>query len=139
VFCLSARNSEKRIGKRVGYVQQTSAQSCTPDCPATPDCPVVHRTVSGVPGWSPMKRPLSGIDGGVRLKFTGLFGGAPDCPVSQRSVVRSAGDAWPAATIGWAHRTVRCAPDSVWCANRPRGPTVGCAKIGRKSRTGQLQ
>jgi hypothetical protein len=26
----------------------------------TPDCPVVHRTVSGAPGKSPVKRPLSG-------------------------------------------------------------------------------
>jgi hypothetical protein len=35
---------------------QNSAQS------GTPDCPVVHRTVSGAPGWSPVKRPLSGKD-----------------------------------------------------------------------------
>jgi hypothetical protein len=61
VFCLSAINSEKRIGKRVGYVQQTSAQ------PGTPDCPVVHRTVSGAPGCSAVNSPLSGFDGGVRL------------------------------------------------------------------------
>jgi hypothetical protein len=61
VFCLSARNSEKRIGKIVGYVQQTPAR------PGTPDCLVVHRTVSGAPGWSPVKMPLSGFDGGVRL------------------------------------------------------------------------
>jgi hypothetical protein len=61
VFCLSARNSEKRIGKRVSYVQQTPAR------PGTPDCPVVHRTVSGAPGWFPVKRSLSGVDGGVRL------------------------------------------------------------------------
>jgi hypothetical protein len=33
---------------------QNSAQS------GTPDCPVVHRTVSGAPGWSPVKRSLSG-------------------------------------------------------------------------------
>ena len=33
--------------------------------------------------------------GGVRLKFTGLSGGAPDCPVSQRSAAQSARDAWP--------------------------------------------
>jgi hypothetical protein len=33
---------------------------------------VVHQTVSGAPGWSPMKVLLSGIDGGVRLKITGL-------------------------------------------------------------------
>jgi hypothetical protein len=30
--------------------------------------------------------------GGVRLKFTGLSGGAPDCPVSQRSAAQSARD-----------------------------------------------
>jgi hypothetical protein len=35
---------------------QNSAQS------GTPDCPVVHRTVSGAPGWSPVKRSLSGED-----------------------------------------------------------------------------
>jgi hypothetical protein len=35
---------------------QNSAQS------GTPDCPVVHRTVSGAPGWSPVKRPLSRKD-----------------------------------------------------------------------------
>jgi hypothetical protein len=29
----------------------------------------------------------------------------------QRSAAQSAGDAWPATTVGWAHRTVRCAPD----------------------------
>jgi hypothetical protein len=69
---------------------------------------------------------------------------SPDCPVvhqivrwangrqRQRSAAQSTGNAWPAATVGWAHRTV-------WCANRPRGPTVGCARKGRRSRTGQLQ
>jgi hypothetical protein len=31
--------------------------------------------------------------GGVRLKFTGLSGGAPDCPVSQRSAVPTVGRA----------------------------------------------
>jgi hypothetical protein len=35
---------------------QNSAQS------GTLDCPVVHQTVSGAPGWSPVKRPLSGKD-----------------------------------------------------------------------------
>jgi hypothetical protein len=71
-----------------------------------PDCPVVHRTVSGAPGWSLVNWSLSGLDRGVRLKITGLSGeptvgrangrprnprvtcgqanglmGAPDCPV----------------------------------------------------------
>jgi hypothetical protein len=53
------------------------------------DCPVVHRTVSsGAPDSVRcarlvlVNRPLSGLDGGVRLYITGLSGGAPDCPVS---------------------------------------------------------
>jgi hypothetical protein len=33
----------------------------------TPDCPVVHRTVSGAPGWTPVKRLLSEKIGGVWL------------------------------------------------------------------------
>jgi hypothetical protein len=48
-----------------------------------PDCLVVHRTMSGAPNESKVNRPLLGLDGGVRLKFTGLSGGAPDCPVSR--------------------------------------------------------
>jgi hypothetical protein len=48
-----------------------------------PDCPVVHRTVSGGAGPVPMNILLSGLDGGIRLKITGLSGGAPDCPVSR--------------------------------------------------------
>jgi hypothetical protein len=31
------------------------------------------------------------------------------------------------------------APDSVRCANQPRGATVGCARYGRRSRTGHEQ
>jgi hypothetical protein len=31
------------------------------------------------------------------------------------------------------HRTVRCAPDSVRCANGSKSLTVGCARIGKKS------
>jgi hypothetical protein len=34
-----------------------------------------------------------GFDGGVRLKITGLSGGAPDCPVSQRSAAPTVGRA----------------------------------------------
>jgi hypothetical protein len=117
---------------------QYSAQS------STPDCPVVHRTVSGAPGWLPTNWPLSGMFGGVRLYFTGLSGGAPDCPVSQRppaqrSAAQSAGDTWPAPTVGTGHRTVRCAPDSVRCANCHGAATVICAKLGRRSAPDMLQ
>jgi hypothetical protein len=76
----------------------------------SPDCPVVHRTVR----WA---------NGRQR----------------QRSATQSAGDAWPATMVGWAHQAVRCAPDSVRCANRSQGPMVGCDRYGRRSRTGQLQ
>jgi hypothetical protein len=81
-----------------------------------PDCPVVHRTVFGAPGWRLVNWLLSGLDGGVRLKITGLSGGAPDCPVSQRSAAQTARDAWPSQRsdgstgLSGAHRTVSGAP-----------------------------
>jgi hypothetical protein len=67
-----------------------------------------------------------------------------DCPVSQRppaqrSATQSAGDAWPAPTVGRGHRTVRCAPGSVWCANCHESATVVCARIRRRSHTGHEQ
>jgi hypothetical protein len=111
--------------------------------------------------------PLSGLDDGVRLKFTGPSGGAPDCPVShprrtRRPREKQRGDVaiihW---TVRWCtglsgeptvasansrSRNLRAthgllqrsagAPDSVWCANQPRGATVGYAKSGRRSHTG---
>jgi hypothetical protein len=36
-------------------------------------------------------------------------------------------------TVRRGHWTVRCAPDSVRCANGSGSSTVGCAKIGKKS------
>jgi hypothetical protein len=86
-----------------------------------PDCPVVHWTVSGTPGWSPMKWLLSGIDDGVRLKITGRSGGAPDCPVSHpRQTRRSREKQWGDVAI--IHRTVR------WCTGLSGEPNVACAK-----------
>jgi hypothetical protein len=69
---------------------------------------------------------------------------SPDCPVSQQppaqwSAAKSAGDAWPAPTVGRGHRTVRCAQDSVRCANQPEDPTIGCARNGRRSAPDMLQ
>jgi hypothetical protein len=54
--------------------------------------------------------------GGVRIKFTGLSDGAPDCPVSQRSTAQSACDVWPSQRsdggtgLSGVHRTVPGAP-----------------------------
>jgi hypothetical protein len=78
-------------------------------------------------------------------------------PPAQRSAAQSARDAWPQPTVGWGHRTVRCANqpedptvgwghrtvrcalDSVRCANQPEDPTVGCARNGRRSAPDMLQ
>jgi hypothetical protein len=72
-----------------------------------------------------------------RVSTTAYDYNSPDCPVSQRPPAPMVGRAIFARyvvtpTVGWAHRTVRC-------ANRSQGPTVGCAWFGRWSRTGQLQ
>jgi hypothetical protein len=97
----------------------------------SPECPVVHRTVR----WAVHRRTRRSREliNGVRLKITGLSGGAPDCPVSQRPAGATVGRgfrAWRVAelTVTLVHRTVRCAPDSVRCANGSQTPTVGFAK-----------
>jgi hypothetical protein len=86
----------------------------------TLDCLVVHRTVSGAPGWSSVNSPLTGFDDGVRLKITGLSGGAPDCSVSRprrtrRSQEKHQGD------VAIIHRTVR------WCTELSDESTVASA------------
>jgi hypothetical protein len=102
---------------------------------------LAHRTVRWCTGQCPVRQAgfwrtghSREFVGGVRLKFTGLSGGATDCPVSQRSqaqrsAAKSAGDAWPAPTVGKWHRTIRC----VRCTNGYISATVGCAILGRRS------
>jgi hypothetical protein len=68
---------------------------------------------------------------GVRLKFTGRSGEAPDCLVSQRSTAPTVGRAIctrrvAAPTVGRGHRTVRCANGSIFAM-------VHCAIFGRRS------
>jgi hypothetical protein len=108
----------------VHVCSQDSAQSGTPDCPV---------------------RQAGLRRNGHLGKTSTVYGyNSPDCPVSQRppaqrSTAKFAGDAWPALMVGRGHRTVRCASDSVRCANQPEVATVGCARNGRKSRTGHEQ
>jgi hypothetical protein len=98
---------EKRIGKRLGSVQPTPARL------GTPDCPVVHRTVSGVPGWFAWK--------GRSRDSTAAYGSnSPDRPVShprrtRRPREKQRGD------VAIIHRTVR------WCIGLCGEPTVACA------------
>jgi hypothetical protein len=62
--------------KRLGCVQPNSSSAWhTGLSGGVPDSVRCARLVH-------VNLPLSGFDGGVRLNFTGLSGGAPDCPVS---------------------------------------------------------
>jgi hypothetical protein len=83
-------------------------------CLGAPDYPVVHWTVSGAPGWLRQTCCSREVINGVRLKFTGLSGGAPDCPVSQQSA---------GPTVGRGIRARRVAS-----ANGSKAPTVGFTK-----------
>jgi hypothetical protein len=57
----------------------------------------------------------------------------------QRSAAQSARDAWTSQRsdgctgLSGVHQTVRCAPDSVRCANGSKSAMVDCANLGRRS------
>jgi hypothetical protein len=111
-----------------------------------PDCPVVHRTVSGVPGW----RLSTGCS---RVSSAAYDYKSPDCPVvhrtvrwansrpGQRSAAESARDAWQSQRseggtgLSGVHRTVSDAPTALnlqrsASPNKERDPhrTVRCAR-----------
>jgi hypothetical protein len=100
---------------------------------------IFHRTVQWCTGLSSESSAANSSPSGKAKRRRGY--NSPDYPVSQRS---------PAPTVSHAifvrhmdcsngrlvHRTIRCASDSVRCANQPRGATVGYIKSGRRSRTG---
>jgi hypothetical protein len=95
-----------------------------------------YQTVYGAP--TALNRQRSASPKKERNPHRTVSGGAPDYPVSQRSagptvgrVIRARCVAEP--TVRRGHRTVRCAPDSVWCANGSGSSTVGCATDGKKS------
>jgi hypothetical protein len=119
---------------------------CTAEVQLSP----AHRTVRWCTGQCSVRQLAFGEQAALgriwrrTAIITGLSGGAPDCPVSQRppaqrSTAQFAGDVWPAPTVGRGHRTVRCAPNSVRCANCHESATVVCARIGRRSRIGHEQ
>jgi hypothetical protein len=51
---------------------------------SAPDCPVVHRTLSGAPGWHLSTGCSRDFDGGVRLYITGLSGEPTVSPANGR-------------------------------------------------------
>jgi hypothetical protein len=97
----------------------------------------VHRTVRWCTGQCPVRQAGSGELAALGKKLTAYDYNSPDGPVctglSGEPTVGCAICARHVAepTVGRGHRTVRCAPDSVWCANgRLR-------KLRKKIRTGQ--
>jgi hypothetical protein len=79
----------------------------------------VHRTVSGAPGWRWSTGRSRELDGGVRLKITGLSGEPTVGPQSAR-------DAWPGQRseggtgLSGVHQTVSGVPTA---PNRQRSAT----------------
>jgi hypothetical protein len=103
------------------------------------DCTVwVHRTVRWCTGQCPVRQAGVCQQAVLRKQLTAYGYKSPDCPVSQQSAGPTVGRIIRARRVARAngqkgHRTVRCAPDSVRCANGSKAPTVGFAKEGKKS------
>jgi hypothetical protein len=129
VFCLSARNSEKRIGKRVGYVQQAPARLGAPDsvrCARLVRCElaalgirrrhtaIIHRTVRWCTELSGEPTVVSANGGPHNLHATrGLLqrsAGAPDRWSSPRVARRLRGRPLALVTVG--------SPDSPVCTGQ---------------------
>jgi hypothetical protein len=113
-------------------------------CSAKDSLVWVHRTVRCCTGQCPVSQAgvcqLAAL--GKQLTVYGYK--SPDCPVSQQSVGPTVGRIIHARRVARAngqkgHRTVRCAPDSVRCANGSKVPTVVFAKEGNKSAPDSVQ
>jgi hypothetical protein len=100
--------------KRLGCVQPNSSSAWhTGLSGGAPDSVWCARLVR-------VNSPLSGFDGGVRLKITGPSGGARDCPVSHPRQTRRSREKDQRRTAK-IHRTVR------WCTGLSGEPTVASA------------
>jgi hypothetical protein len=98
----------------------------------------VHRTVRWCTGQCPVRQAGSSELAALGNSSATYGYNSPDCPVSQRSAGPMVGCAICAKhmaepTVGRGHRTVRCAPDSVRCANGSQAPTVDFAVERKKS------
>jgi hypothetical protein len=99
----------------------------------------VHRTVRWCTGQCPVRQAGSGELAALGNELTAYSYNSPYCPVctglSGEPTVGCAICASHVAkpTVGWGHRTVRCAPDSVRCANGSQAPTIDYTSEGKKS------
>ena len=98
--------------------------------------------LSGCTGQCPVRQNGSGELAALGKKLTAYGYNSPDCPVSQRS----AGPTVDCAicerhvaepTVGRGHETVRCAPDSVRCANGSKAANGRLRQIRKEICTGQ--
>jgi hypothetical protein len=113
------------------YNQKAAQSGCTGLSGGAPDSVRCARLAL-------VKRPLSGLHRRRTAKIHQTVRCAPDCPVSQQSAGPTVGRVIRARrvvkpTVRRGHWTVRCAPDSVRCADGSESPTVGFAKEGKKS------
>jgi hypothetical protein len=96
---------------------------------------IIHRMVRWCTGLS---GESSAANSSPSRKAKGRHGyNSPDCPVSQQSPAPTVCRAIFARHVDCSnsrlvHWTVRCAPDSVRCANQPRGATVGYANFWKE-------
>jgi hypothetical protein len=102
----------------------------------------VHRTVRWCTGQCPVCQAGSGELATLGKELTAYDYNSPDCPVSQRSAGPTVGCAICAGhvaepTVGRGHQTVRCAPDSVRCANGSKAANGRLRQIRKEIRTGQ--
>jgi hypothetical protein len=99
----------------------------------------VHRTVRWCTGQCPVRQAGLGELAALGNKLTAYDYNSLDCPVSQRSAGPTVGCARHVAepTVGTGHRTVRCASDSVRCANGSKAANGRLRQIRKEIRTGQ--
>jgi hypothetical protein len=125
-LCLSAGNKRNQVGKEMALFSQRLLGLGAPD------------SVRWCTGQCPVRQADSGELAALGTSTAAYGYKSPDCPVSQQSAGPTVGRIIRARRVARAngqkgHRTVRCAPDSVRCANGSKAPTVGFAKEGKKS------
>jgi hypothetical protein len=102
----------------------------------------VHRTVRWCTGQCPVRQAGSGERAALGKNLTAYGYNSSDCPVNQRSAGPTVGCAIRGRhvvepTVGRRHRTVRCAPDSVRCANGSKAANGRLRQITKEISTGQ--
>jgi hypothetical protein len=130
----TVRKEEEKKPKRLASVQPNFSSVWQTGLSAgAPDCVRCARLVPGELAALGFRRRRTAKNHRTIRWCTGLSGEPTVASATVGRVIFARHVVAP--TVGWAHRTVRCAPDSAWCANRSRGPMVGCSPYGKKSST----